>query len=1024
MLTAQHQAPAGDIAVIIPAYRPGPALVCIARELADLGFPAIIVVNDGSGPAYAPVFNSLSNIPAVRIVAHDSNQGKGAALKTGIETALRGNPDLLGVVTVDADGQHCPRDVRDIASALRTHPESLILGSRAFDRDVPLRSRVGNTLTRYLVRLLVGEKLQDTQTGLRAIPASFASSLLKLTSSGYDFELDMLIAARKNAMRVVEEPIQTIYEPGNKSSHFNPLIDSMKVYFVLARFCSVSLMTALIDNLVFYLIYHHWANLLGAQLAGRGTALAFRYLMVRNRVFRTGESHAVAFPRFLALNVLSGTASYGCIRLVTGASHLPVLAVKLAVEGVLFCVNFVVEREWVFSESKKLRRLTAALLWLLLIVPALLEGFAIPWARLLSQEIWTPLGLHHLWRYSVLFAVVSAPIALLFRRYFLAVVIAAVVAGSIRAVGIVPAGSVLLFLFSATVLGRLVIGRTLETRLALMAGLAMWTVGMTLAARLPIHYSATYLAILIVPLAIGYRESSRLAQEWLDLFRARSISIPQTLAFALLAFVLIAHWLMVLKPEASTDAMATHLTVPFDIARYHVFNPDFRQFTWALMPLGTDLCYGVLFVLGGEYAARLLNFAFLATTGVLLFQAARRFASPAVSLLMAALFLSTPLVQLVTGSLFVENFVAAMALAGVVALWRFWETVETRYLLLSATLLGTSVSLKLGAAAVAVVAIPFLIAAMPRPRGQLGALALLVGIAAIPYANAYWRSGNPVFPFANDRFHSPYIGNDLIDVRFHPPLSWRTPIQLTANTHDYFEGQDGSFGFQYLLLLPLTIAYVVSVRSFTGRSAAAIGLGGALIIAATQPNARYFYPVLPFLTVAAAASVAWLEPEHKGAFRFAIILATAAALCNIWFLPASNYHHKDFYSPPLLSALGRREYQEKAVPVRDVIAYLNRTAPTEPVFYPDGSQIAGLLAPAYRNSWHDYAFMKQVEASRTPRDLYRLLSGLGVRHMIVDHYAKDRAAPVAGIIDRCGAPEFRSGNFSAMSLRADCESRL
>lgn len=1013
MPTAESQAPAGDIAVIIPAYRPGPALVSLAVRLTT-AFSEIVIVDDGSGAEYASIFETLANIPGVRVAAHDSNLGKGAALKTGIERALRDRPELLGVVTVDADGQHDPEDVRDVAAKLRSRPESLILGSRAFDGAVPLRSRIGNIVTRYLVRLLVGERITDTQTGLRAIPARFASSLLKLTSSGYDFELDMLIAARKSALHVVEEPIRTIYEPGNRSSHFNPLVDSMKVYFVLARFCSVSLITALIDNIVFYLVYRRVPNLIGAQIAGRAAALSFKYLMVRNRVFRTRDRHAAAFPKFIALNIASGTASYEFIRLMAGAA--PVMIAKLVVESLLFFVNFVVEREWVFSDREKPAWLRSIAVWMLLALPAVALAAALPGTRLFSEEgfreIWTPLGLHHLWRYSVLFAVTATTVMLLARRYFVAVVAAAVLVGSVRAVGAAPPAAVLLFLFSATVLGRAIFGRALEPRLAAMAGLAIWTVSMTLAARLPVHYPATYLVAMLLPVAVGYRESRRVALEWAGVFRARPISFRAALAFALLAFVLIAHWLIVLKPEASTDAMVTHLTIPFHIARYHVFDFDFHRFIWALMPLGTDLCYSVAFVLGGEYAARLLNFAFLALLGLLIFHAARKFAGPALSVLLTAVFLSTPIVQLVTGSLLVENFVAVMAFAGGVAMWRFQEAGTVRYLLLSAVLIGTSISLKLGAASVALLALPFLIAAMPRPRVQIWAPAALIAIAAIPYVNACARSGNPVFP---------YDGGSIVDVRFHPPLSWRTPLRLTANTHDYYEGQNGSFGFQYLLWLPLIVGYVLSARSLAGRSAAVIGLGGAVVVAFTQPNARYFYPALPFLTVGAAAAISWLEPVHKTAFRFAIAGSVAAATGNIALLPASNYHHKDFYSSPLLSASGRKEYLANAAPVRDVIAYLNRTAPADPVFYPDGSQIAGLLAPAYANDWHDYEFMKRVEAAASPRDLHALLMSAGIRHMIVDHYVTDRAPNVQAIIDRCGEPEFREGNFSAMRLRADCE---
>src|SRR5437660_575900 len=75
-------------------------------------------------------------------------------------------------------------------------------------------------------------------------------------ASGYEFELEMLIAAKHLGLTVLEEPIRTIYEPGNPTSHFQPLRDSMRIYFVLLRFGFISMMTAGLDNLAFYLFFH------------------------------------------------------------------------------------------------------------------------------------------------------------------------------------------------------------------------------------------------------------------------------------------------------------------------------------------------------------------------------------------------------------------------------------------------------------------------------------------------------------------------------------------------------------------------------------------------------------------------------------------------------------------------------------------------------------------------------------------------------------------------------------------------
>ena len=1037
-----------DIAVVIPAYRPEEPLGKVVRGLADAGFRVIVVVDDGSGPGYESVFQSVAQIAGVRVVSHAINLGKGAALKTGLNLALCEFPGLLGVVTVDADGQHKPADVLRVASRLERSPAALVLGARAFAGTVPLRSRLGNTVTRGVVRLLVGEKLRDTQTGLRGIPVGFATSLLRLPSAGYDFELDMLVAARRQGIAIVEEPIETIYEQGNKSSHFNPLVDSMKIYFVLVRFCSVSLLTALLDNIAFYIAYRQGAGVLGGQVAGRCLAVLFNYLMVRWAVFQTRNRHSTTVPRYLTLVVASGAVSYACISLLLNATHIPVLWAKIGVESLLFFVNFAVQRDWVFrrgssdTEEPAARpsRLFGLLLWAALLFPLVLEIVYFRSAHLLALPTWDAIGQRHFEHYAWWFAAGAAFIGVFLRRYFVSIVAGVILVCSLLAVGPLAVFAVLLFVFSATLLGRLVFGGAVEARLAFPGGLAVWIVAMSLTAHLPIHYPGTYLAALLLPLGIGYRQAWALLRLWFDALRPvqhRTLVVYAPLA--VIGFLVGAYWLIVLKPEVSTDGLGMHLAVAADMAMHHVFTFDFRKFVWALMPMGADWCYSVAYMLGGEYAARLLNFALLLATCVLLFRAAGRFVSTTVAALLTALFLSTPMVLMVTGSMFVENFVASMELAAVTALWRFRETRSARYLLLTATLFGAAVSLKIGALPVLLLALPFAGVAIAQAWPQLRrrptwllplAVMLVVGIGGLPYANAWLCSGNPVFPFANDRFHSPFVGTNahaslfIRDARYVEPLTWSTPVGLTFYTNRYFEGQDGTFGFQYLLLLPLTVLCLISMRSFEGGSVAVVGLGTAVLIAATTPNARYFYPILPFLTAGAAAALGQLHARQKILFAVALGLVVPAGLANIYFMPSADYNHRDFYSAPLFSEKGRLAYLHQQGAVRVIVDYLNRTDPKQPVAYTDGSQIAGLIPPAYTMAWHNYPFWTKIWSFNQTDLSLHLLNQLGVHSLVVDSAAVGRPFTLTALIVNCGQPAFSVGTFSVVNLRSDCETVL
>jgi glycosyltransferase involved in cell wall biosynthesis len=347
-----------DVAIVIPAYRPGETLVALVDALLAGGAGSIIVVDDGSGPAFAEWFEGIAQRGGVHVLHHAVNLGKGAALKSGLNYALAEVPGLLGVVTADADGQHDPDDILRIASRLLKHPEGLILGVRQWEERVPWKSRVGNLVTRILLRLMVGQKLSDTQTGLRGIPAALIPQLLRTTSQGYEFELDMLIACKHRAYPILEEPIRTIYLDGNQSSHFRPVVDSMRIYFLLFRFGALSLVTAVLDNLVFVVAFGFNGSIAQSQIAARLCAMTFNYLGARRMVFHSQQRHAVVLPKYVLLVIGNGLVSYALIRWLHDGLGWQAVPAKLVAEGLLFAANFVLQRDIVFTRQRTTAKAT------------------------------------------------------------------------------------------------------------------------------------------------------------------------------------------------------------------------------------------------------------------------------------------------------------------------------------------------------------------------------------------------------------------------------------------------------------------------------------------------------------------------------------------------------------------------------------------------------------------------------------------------------------------------------------------
>ena len=223
--------------ILIPAYRPDEKLLHLLESLHAAGHNEILVVNDGSGVDCDGIFAEIRRRwSSVTVLSHETNRGKGDALKTGFRYLLEHTDNTSGgVVTADADGQHTVPDIRCVMDEMERAPEALVLGVRMFEGKVPFRSAFGNRLTRFLLRLLYGLRIPDTQTGLRGLPRAMMERCLEIPSGRYEFELDMLLAAASGGIEIRSVPIRTVYINDNASSHFHPLRDSARIYSVLFR---------------------------------------------------------------------------------------------------------------------------------------------------------------------------------------------------------------------------------------------------------------------------------------------------------------------------------------------------------------------------------------------------------------------------------------------------------------------------------------------------------------------------------------------------------------------------------------------------------------------------------------------------------------------------------------------------------------------------------------------------------------------------------------------------------------------
>jgi glycosyltransferase involved in cell wall biosynthesis len=209
-------------AIVIPVYNHGSRIAEVVRQSLALGLP-IFVVDDGSTDQTAAVLTRLTGINLLR---HPDNRGKGAAILTGFAAAVQAGCDWA--VTLDGDGQHDPADVRNLLQRVQDGGRQIVIGSRqgmGDNRHVPWTSRFGRGFSNFWVWAAGGPRVSDSQSGFRLYPLPEAQQL-EVRARRSQFEVEILVKARRQGIPVVESPVGVIYQPrGERISHFRPWRD-------------------------------------------------------------------------------------------------------------------------------------------------------------------------------------------------------------------------------------------------------------------------------------------------------------------------------------------------------------------------------------------------------------------------------------------------------------------------------------------------------------------------------------------------------------------------------------------------------------------------------------------------------------------------------------------------------------------------------------------------------------------------------------------------------------------------------
>ena len=356
--------------VVIPALNPPEKFCDYVSALNEVENLYTIVVNDGSDAEYEPVFSKIRELEKTKVFIHEVNRGKGAALKTAFNFLEKQEEKDVQIVCADCDGQHRVKDIIRVARESESRPGTLVLGERQFSKgNIPWKSRLGNLISSFLFYLSGGVWVGDTQTGLRAFDASLLPALLSIPGQRFEYEMQVLLHCMEYHYPIHMVDIDTVYENGNKSTHFRPVQDSIKVLGVilkpLLKFLSSSLGCAVWDLLLFLLIYQclnanayipaAWA-VLSATVCARIGSVALNYYINRRYVFAFAEEErhrqTGSGKRYIALCIAITLSSAAGVYFLQSLLPLPAGIIKPFVDAVLFLASYQAQRKWVFPKRE------------------------------------------------------------------------------------------------------------------------------------------------------------------------------------------------------------------------------------------------------------------------------------------------------------------------------------------------------------------------------------------------------------------------------------------------------------------------------------------------------------------------------------------------------------------------------------------------------------------------------------------------------------------------------------------------
>lgn len=352
-----------DIVIMIPAYNPDEKFISFLKDLTFSGYEKIIVIDDGSRQETKHYFTDAVSDYGCSLVQHSVNLGQGRAYKSGFNYYLNHIKDkyinTLGLIQCDCDGQHHIEDIDKCVDLLRSNSNQFILGVRDFtDKSIPLRSRFGNRCTSWIFKFFCNLNLRDTQSGLKGIPASFIPMLMETPGERFEYASSVLLETKKQGIEIIQFPIQTIYINNNATSHFNPLLDSIRIYSLILKYLMSSLSSFVIDIVIYSLfitllrgVSAEYYIIISTYLA-KVFSCTYGYFVNKRLVFKSKGNPVKTGIEFFLLCIIQSTCSGFITRGFVYLTLWNEVLCKIIVDTTLFFISFQIQNRWIFKQGR------------------------------------------------------------------------------------------------------------------------------------------------------------------------------------------------------------------------------------------------------------------------------------------------------------------------------------------------------------------------------------------------------------------------------------------------------------------------------------------------------------------------------------------------------------------------------------------------------------------------------------------------------------------------------------------------